>query len=109
VNAMSMLGGLYATGQGVAQDYAKAREWFDKAAEKVDGMGDLGWLYPNGQGVADPAKVREWFEKAAEKSYADAMGVLGWLYANGYGVAQDYAKARDAFANLPPARQCQSR
>ena len=28
------LGLLYANGQGVAQDYIKAREWFEKAADK---------------------------------------------------------------------------
>ena len=30
------LGVLYENGQGVAQDYAKAREWYEKAAEKGD-------------------------------------------------------------------------
>ena len=33
---MTDLGLLYANGQGVAQDYAKAREWFEKAADKGD-------------------------------------------------------------------------
>ena len=28
------LGVLYENGQGVAQDYAKAREWYEKAADK---------------------------------------------------------------------------
>ena len=31
---MVFLGLLYANGQGVAKDYAKAREWFEKAADK---------------------------------------------------------------------------
>ena len=97
---MRNLGLLYANGQGVAQDYAKAREWSEKGAAKgyVDAMVDLGLLYGNGQGVAqDYAKAREWFEKAAAVGNTDAMRNLGLLYANGQGAAQDYAKAREWF------------
>jgi TPR repeat protein len=82
----------------VAQDYAKAREWYEKAADNDDAsaMANLGVLYANGQGVAqDYAKAREWYEKAADNDDASAMANLGVLYANGQGVAQDYAKARD--------------
>jgi TPR repeat protein len=82
----------------VAQDYAKAREWFEKAADKGDAgaMNSLGWLYQNGYGVArDYVKAREWYEKAADKGETKAMLNLGWLYAKGVGVAQDYAKARE--------------
>ena len=67
---------LYDNGQGVAQDYAKAREWYEKAAAKGDAsaMSNLGLLYHNGQGVAqDYAKAREWYEKAADKDNASAM------------------------------------
>jgi uncharacterized protein len=61
-------------------------------------MVDLGWLYANGQGVAqDYAKAHEWYEKAAEKGDPIAMGNLGLLYHNGQGVRQDYAKAREWF------------
>jgi hypothetical protein len=82
----------------VAKDYAKAREWFEKAADKDDAfaMTRLGALYHDGLGGAqDYAKAREWFEKAADKDDAWAMSSLGALYANGQGVAQDYAKARE--------------
>jgi len=95
---MSNLGLLYANGQGVAQDYAKAREWNEKAVEKgsASAMSNLGLLYANGQGVAqDYAKAREWNEKAVEKGSASAMANLGALYAKGQGVAQDYTKARE--------------
>ena len=33
---MTNIGALYENGQGVAQDYVKAREWYEKAAEKGD-------------------------------------------------------------------------
>ena len=98
--SMYMLGWLYDTGYGVAQDYVKAREWFEKAADKgqADAMYNLGRLYGYGHGVAqDYVKAREWFEKAADKGQADAMTYLGFLYNNGQGVAQDYVKAREWF------------
>jgi energy-coupling factor transporter ATP-binding protein EcfA2 len=49
-NSMANLGWLYRNGYGVAQDYAKAREWFEKAADKGNGfaMSNLGVLYRNG-------------------------------------------------------------
>ena len=51
---MFNLGLLYDEGHGVAQDYAKAREWYEKAADKGDttAMKNLGWLYANAQRVA---------------------------------------------------------
>src|SRR5262249_54716029 len=57
---MRNLGWTYRTGQGVAQDYAKAREWYEKAADKGDAiaMNTLGVFYHNGQGVTrDYAKA----------------------------------------------------
>jgi hypothetical protein len=95
---MGSLGWLYENGFGVAQDYVKAREWYEKAAAKdsTTAMNSLGALYENGRGVAqDYAKAREWYEKAAAKDSTVAMGNLGSLYANGFGVTQDYAKARE--------------
>ena len=78
------LGNLYANGQGVAQDYAKAREWYEKAADKGDAgaMVSLGLLYANGQGVPqDYAKAREnyvkaheWYEKAAAQGRRERHG-----------------------------------
>ena len=79
---------LYASGDGVAQDYAKAREWYEKAADKGDAsaMAALGVLYHNGQGVAqDYAKAREWYEKAADKDDPDAMTTLGVALPQGSG------------------------
>jgi len=99
-NATSMtnLGWLYEKGFGVAQDYAKARKWYEEAADKDDGnaMYNLGLLYAKGQGMArDYAKARKWYEKAADIGHPGAMTNLGVLYDNGQGMAQDYAKARE--------------
>jgi tetratricopeptide (TPR) repeat protein len=81
-----------------AKDYARAREWYEKAAAKGDAtaMTNLGQLYHYGRGVAqDYAKAREWYEKAAAKGDATAMTNLGFLYQGGEGVVEDWAKARE--------------
>ena len=85
---MANLGWLYRDGQGVPRDYAKAREWYEKAAAAgySGAMVNVGWLYQNGRGVPqDYAKAREWYEKAAAAGNAIAMTELGWLYRNGLG------------------------
>ena len=97
---MARVGMVYDNGYGVPQDYAKAREWYEKAAAKdeASAMTNLGWLYQSGHGVAqDYTKAREWYEKAAAKDDAVAMFDLGFLYAKGVSVPQDYGKAREWF------------
>ena len=62
---------MYRDGQGVAQDYAKAREWWEKAAAQgdVDAQYNLGFMYYDGRGgVRNYAKAREWFEKVAAQT-----------------------------------------
>jgi hypothetical protein len=89
-SSMDLLGQLYEHGQGVAQDYGKARQWYEKAAAKdnADAMKSIGTLYAEGLGVQqDYGKAREWYEKAIAKDNARAMINLGWLYDNGQGVA----------------------
>ena len=69
--AQGGLGAMYYDGQGVTQDYAKAREWFEKAAAQGEAGAqyNLGVMYGNGQGVAqNSAKAREWLEKAAAQT-----------------------------------------
>jgi uncharacterized protein len=81
-DAMFNLGWLYDNGHGVAQDYAKAREWYEKAAAKDNAyaMSNLGALFVNGHGVAqDYAKAREWYEKAAAAGDAKATARLDEL------------------------------
>ncbi|MDY6490279.1 tetratricopeptide repeat protein, partial [Acinetobacter faecalis] len=62
------LGLMYVNGQGVAQNYAKAFEWFSKAAAQGDASGqiNLGVMYERGRGVGQSdAKAVEWYSKAA--------------------------------------------
>jgi uncharacterized protein YdaT len=95
---MYNIGSLYHNGRGVPQDYAKAHEWYEKAATKDNAaaMTNIGVLYADGHGVPqDYAKAHEWYEKAAAKDNAVAMSNIGSLYVNGRGVPQDYVKAHE--------------
>jgi TPR repeat protein len=73
----------YQLGWGVAQDDAKAREWYEKAADKghADAMHSLGEVYEWGRlGVAqDDAMAAEWYEKAADKGDPVAKSSLEQL------------------------------
>ena len=67
-----------------------------KKAEQgdADAQGSLGWMYENGQGVAqDYKQAVYWYTKAAEQGDALGQYFLGVMYENGEGVAQDYKKA----------------
>ena len=60
-------------GHGVPQDYAKAREWFEKAAATGDtaAMLESAFSIPTARACAqDYVKAREWYEKAADKGNA---------------------------------------
>jgi hypothetical protein len=97
---MNGMGLLYYRGLGIAQNYAEARMWFEKAAAKghMAAMLNLGVLYGEGFGVAqDSAKAREWYDRAIARGGAAAMTELGFLYYRGKGVSQDYAEARAWF------------
>lgn len=90
-------GWMYAKGQGVAQDYGQARQWYEKAAAvgSAAAMQNLGVLYRDGQGVPqDYEQARQWFEKGAAAGEASAMQNLGVLYRDGQGVPQDYEQAQ---------------
>ena len=57
-------------------------------------LNTLGWMYCNGQGVAqDYTKALFWFGKAASKGSIEAQNWLGWLHEHGLGVQQNCAEA----------------
>jgi hypothetical protein len=104
--AQYSLGGMYANGEGVAQDDAQALEWTRKAAEQgnAEAQFNLGFMYREGLGVPkDYAQAAEWFRKAAKQRIAEAQFNLGIMYADGEGVPQDYAQAHMWF-NLAAAQ-----
>jgi hypothetical protein len=85
------------TGRGALQDYAKAREWYEKAAALGHAEAEfrLGWLHDHGRGVPrDAAAARGWYERAAARGSAGAQFNLAVLYKKGRGVPRDAAAAR---------------
>lgn len=66
--AQGFIGALYHGGMGVEKDYAKAMEWYKKAAVQLNPQAHvgIGSLYGDGLGVEkDYIKARMWFSIAA--------------------------------------------
>jgi len=96
--ALTYLGRIYANGQEVLQDFTRARDFFDRAAQQgnSDAMDNLGLLYENGFGVEqNPTTAADWYRKAAAAGNADAMGRIGVLAHDGRGVPKDLNQARE--------------
>ncbi len=69
-DAQFNLGGMYAEGRGVPQDYARAVKWSRKAAEQgvAEAQFNLGKMYYIGQGVPqDYVQAHRWFNLAASR------------------------------------------
>ncbi len=69
-DAQFNLGGMYAEGRGVPQDYARAVKWSRKAAEQgvAEAQYNLGVRYGKGQGVPqDYVQAHRWFNLAASR------------------------------------------
>src|SRR5712692_10533628 len=91
-DAQVALAVLYAKGDGVAQDYAIAANWFRRAAEKgvMRAQYDLGVLYERGRGVPrDPAQAVTWYRKAAEQHHPLAQYNLAVAFTKGEGIRRD--------------------
>ena len=91
------LGERYRDGKdGVEKDYAKALQWFEKAAAQGDSEGiyQLGRCHWYGWGVdKDLGKANELFLKAAEQGHLKGQYAAAQDYYLGHGVEKDYAKA----------------
>lgn len=90
------LGQMYARGDGVAQDDAKAAVYYQAAAElgHAQAQNSLGTMYATGRGVIrDDAKAYTWYRRAAEHGYKDAQINLGNVYADGLGVPKSNFEA----------------
>ena len=98
--AQYVLGIMYENGEGVKQDYIKAKEWYTKSANKglAEAQYNLGGIYFNGKGVKqDYRQAIYWYKKAANQKHAQAQHNVGVMYANGYGAKQDYKIAKIYF------------
>ena len=83
IQAYCDLGEKYATGDGVSQDYVKAIEYYQVAADKGDAgaLYSLAYCYLFGlEGAAAHQKGIELMRMAAEKGVAAANEHMGWIY-----------------------------
>jgi TPR repeat protein len=90
------LGVIFARGDGVPQDYAKAASWFREAAinGNVAAQYNLAVLYEHGLGM--PQNMNEaliWYHSAAARNYPSAQYNLAISYAQGHGTPQDMVSA----------------
>ena len=72
--AQARLGLMYTQGEGVRQDYTKARQWYEKAANqgKASAQYNLGVMYYEGEGVRQNiATAKEFFGKACDNGFQE--------------------------------------
>ena len=111
--SMALVGSMYARGEGVDQDDAKAQEWYSKSAElgNIEAMHVLGHLLLETSSHQDFKKSLYWFQKAADKGNTDSMLMLAEFYRNGKGVpvnsklAIDWYQKASAAGNKEAAAQ----
>ena len=69
------LGLIYINGQGIKQNYKKAKEWFTKAAEQdlANAQYNLAVMYYNGNGGrSNLSLAKKWIGKACENGHKEA-------------------------------------
>ena len=106
--AMYNLGNWYENGEkGLAEDAAKAFEWYEKSHEAGDesGTGALGWCYLVGKGVPKClARGATLLSQAAERGSKRACYGLGRAYAAGlWGFPKDEKMARRYYSMVASA------
>ena len=95
--AQKLLGDLYFGGKGgFEQDYGKALELYEQAADQdyADAQAQLGYMYQNGIGVElSYEKAMEWNNRAAQQGNAQGQAQIGYMYHMGLGVTQNLDEA----------------
>jgi TPR repeat protein len=80
-----------------AEDFAKAKECFEQAAELGYGPAQSSFAYMLATGPQDYEKARHWWEQAASQGDIDAQLNLGKVYLTGRGAPKNLTKARQWF------------
>ena len=99
--ALFEIGSRYMDGRGVASDYAKAADWYGRAADRGFAPAEyrLGNFYEKGVGVdRDLTKAESYYQLAAEKGNVSAMHNLAVLLASGANGTPDNEGAARWFA-----------
>jgi SEL1 protein len=97
--AAGYIGRMYMRGEGVEQNFDRAKFWFERGAalKEARSQWGLGLLYLNGYGVkTDVIQATELFKMAAAQDYAPAQVQLGSLYLD-QGQSDDLAAANHYF------------
>lgn len=95
-NALYNLGQLYRMGRGVETNYAKAKDYYFRAAEKghIGAQRNLGTLYYFGRlGDVDHAQAISWLTMAAKSGDARSQLMVGTMYFNGEAGKKDNIQA----------------
>lgn len=98
--AQLRMGKIYERGLGVAQDYARAQEWYAKALAngEADASADMGWLYEHGLGVEkDFGKAAGYYKRAIADGSALGYTHMGYLYETGKGVERNRERAAEYY------------
>ncbi|MCW5771926.1 MAG: sel1 repeat family protein, partial [Rhodospirillaceae bacterium] len=90
------IGYMHRHGLGVDRDYAEARNWFERAAERGDSAGqyNLAQMLSDGVGGAPDYRVAmKWYRAAADQGHPRAAMGMAHLYAQGLGITADPVEA----------------
>lgn len=86
-NAQAFLGSMYASGEGVKQDFHSAIDWQTKAARQghAQAQYNLAVMYSRGMGVRQNMETAvKWFQAAAEQGLPEARMHLGLFHEKGW-------------------------
>ena len=70
---------MYRDGKGVAQDYAKAKVWFERGAESnhIDAVHALGLMWDLGQGVVPTLeRAMHFYRRAADLGHLQSQQIV---------------------------------
>lgn len=91
------MGEFYYRGNGVKQDFEKARHWLEQSAQQgyAHAQLNLGVMYYQGDGVpVDYKQAVYWYKKSAQQNHPTAQLYLGNRYFKGQGVIKSTKKAK---------------
>jgi len=86
---------MYAHGEGIPENDAKAVHWYTESAKqgRRDAQFSLGSKYYMGIGVPqDYAIAAHWYTKAAKQGYTKAQLIIGVMHNGGRGLPKDHVR-----------------
>ncbi|KAI9842767.1 MAG: ERAD-associated protein [Sclerophora amabilis] len=102
--AAGYLGRMFLRGEGMEQNFAKAKTWFQRGIENGDAVSQyyMGLMHLNGLGYPkDAIRAADYFKSSAEQDYAPARTSLGALLLDqgDVGVAIRYFELASRYGN----------